>query len=203
MDFRGLFARFRRPRVLVYADFIDPFSYIGFHNLRQVAEPRGIEIQWRGFEMNPDTPPEGYELQPGANSDLRPGMWASVYAFAAQAGLTLREPSRVPNTHAAQQLVHAMASAVKIPLIERIYEAYFTDQLDIGNQNVLYGLAGSIGAPADTLETVRVKRITRDLERYRREAMHHQFPGLPGFVYSGRHYFGAQPRSAWETAFNS
>src|SRR5262245_60864484 len=74
-------------KILVYADFIDPFCFIGWHTLWPLAEARKIELDWQGFEFNPGTPPEGPPLTTAGNSDLRPGMWASVQSLARQAGL--------------------------------------------------------------------------------------------------------------------
>ncbi len=131
-------------KILIYADFIDPFCFIGFHTLKSLAEARGIELEWRGFELNPGTPPEGLALETAANSDLRPGMWASVQGLARQAGLDFPEPRRVPNTRRAHALVNlAQKPAVKNPLIERIYQAYFMRQQDIGQIEVLIDLAAA------------------------------------------------------------
>src|SRR5437773_2049429 len=90
--------------IRIYADFIDPFCYIGFHCLKPLAESRGINIDWQGFELNPGTPPDGLPLETAANSDLRPGMWASVQGLARKAGLDFPEPRRVPNTRGAHAL---------------------------------------------------------------------------------------------------
>ena len=36
------------------------------------------------------------------------------------------------------------------------------------------------------------------LEKHRQEALKRQFPGMPGFVYRGKIYFGALSKEAWE-----
>ena len=186
---------FRLNRVVIYADFIDPFGYIGFHNLRSVAEPLKIPLDWRGFELNPDTPPEGYFLQTAGNSDLRPGMWASVKEYAAKAGLSFPEPQRAPNTRMAQGLVRmAKTSLVKNPLIERIYQAYFNENRDIGSPAVLVDLAKEFGVEEKVT-------LTADLEQYREEAKARQFPGMPAFLFRGKPYFGALPQTAWQDIF--
>ena len=65
-------------RICIYADFIDPFCYVGFYNARRAAKAENIVLDWRGFELNPETPAEGSFLQPAANSDLQPGMLAAI-----------------------------------------------------------------------------------------------------------------------------
>src|SRR5579872_3300294 len=159
-------------RVIIYADFIDPFCYIGFHNLRVVAEPLKVTLDWHGFELNPDTPAEGYFLQTAGNSDLRPGMWASVKEYAAKAGLAFPEPQRVPNTRPAQTLVRRVKNPlVKNPLIERIYQAYFNENQDIGSLPVLLDLAKEFGMDERAVEgDIQNPALGMALERYREEA---------------------------------
>ena len=188
-------------KIAIYADFIDPFCYIGFHTLKPLAEARGIELDWQGFELNPGTPPEGLPLETAANSDLRPGMWASVQSLAQTAGLNFPEPRRVPNTRAAHGLVKlASQPNVKNPLIDAIYQAYFRGQKDIGQSEVLIELASAFGIPSDAIRTALSDTgLTSTLEARRQQAQRHGFLGLPGYVYKGKTHFGALSAPAWTT----
>jgi len=203
MPLLDLFKTLTGRKILVYADFIDPFCYIGFHALKPLAESRGIELDWRGFELNPGTPPEGLPLVTAANSDLRPGMWASVQGLAQRAGLTLAEPRLTPNTRGAHALVNlAPKPDVKNPLIEQIYQAYFIRQLDIGQVDVLIELASAFGISADAVRSAFADPgILNTLDTRRAEAQRRAFLGLPGFVYKGNNHFGALSRDAWDDIF--
>lgn len=194
-----LLSLFPTRKISIYADFIDPFCYIGFHNLKTVAEARGIPLEWRGFELNPETPLEGYALETAANSDLRPGMWASVKALAQQSSLEFPEPQRVPNTRSAHQLVQGIKNwAVKIPLIERIYQAYFRGRQDIGRPEILMPIAASFRiSPNDAEAALRDGGLGHQVDRHREEAKRHGFAGMPGFVVRGKTYFGALSKEAW------
>src|ERR1700684_1053620 len=127
MNFGSLF---NRNRVDFYGDFIDPFGYIGFHNLRLAAGETGTTIRWKGFELRPDTQPEGEPFQTAGNSDLRGGMWASVQSYGQKAGGELIDPGFVPISRLAHGLVLAWPgpSSAKNPLIERIYQAYLSER---------------------------------------------------------------------------
>ena len=188
-------------KILIYADFIDPFCYIGFHALRPLAEARGIALEWRGFELNPDTPPDGFSLVTAANSDLRPGMWASVQGLARSAGLEFPEPRWVPNTRKAHALLQGVKNpAVKNPLIERIYQAYFTGLKDIGRREVLMELTGAFSIPSEQVQAaLSDPRITETPRARQIEAQRRNFMGMPGFVYQGKNHFGALSQGAWET----
>lgn len=200
MSFLHLWKRLTSRKILVYADFIDPFCYIGFHSLQVVADARGIDLDWRGFELNPATPPEGLVLQTAGNSDLRPGMWASVRDLARRAGLDFPEPERVPNTSKTHELVElAKKFDVKNPLIARIYQAYFNEQNDIGQVDVLIRIGAEFKLPEEMIKTALAdRRYEKRITAHRREAETRAFAGMPGFVYAGENYFGALSQDAWQ-----
>jgi predicted DsbA family dithiol-disulfide isomerase len=199
MKWRGFWSRIAQSKIVIYADFIDPFCYIGFHNARQFARASGLTLQWRGFELNPATPVGGALLQTVSNSDLRIGMWASVADFGKKNGLTLAEPSMVPNTKLTNLWIQTVVDPdVKNSLIERIYQAYFSDKMDIGDPIVLNTLAAGLGLPQESIRALEKNGASAVLERFRQEAMQHQFAGMPGFVYKGKTHFGALSESAWD-----
>ena len=200
MNWIEFWARFMSRRVIVYADFIDPFGYIGLQNLWGPLAAAGAVFDWRGFELNPQTPPGGMLLQTAENSDLRPGMWASVRDYAQRSGLQLAEPRWVPNTRRAQLLVRAAPNlAVKKSLIERIYRAYFSDQKDIGDRQVLQTLAEELKMPIRRDEPALAEALPEAavLEKNRDAAKRRAFPGMPGFAYRGKTYFGALSEERW------
>jgi predicted DsbA family dithiol-disulfide isomerase len=199
MDLSTFFRRFSTSRLRIYADFIDPFCYIGFHSLRMVAEPSETALEWHGFEFNPQTPPEGMPLETAANSDLRAGMRASVRDYARRAGLDFAEPEFAPNTRLAHRLVAGLPnSGPKYPLIERLYQAYFNSQKNIGDPKILVELAGGFGISKQAAETaIQGARGDSVLARHRQEAQERRFPGLPGFEFRGKIYFGALSQDAW------
>jgi len=198
MKWTEIWTRILPQRIIVYGDFIDPFCYIGFHNARRAAQAGKVPLQWRGFELNPETPLTGSFLQTATNSDLRPGMWASVQGFAKKSGLILAEPSRVPNTRVAHLWVRTVQNPdVKNSLIERIYQAYLSDKKEIGEAEVLLEIAREFGLPEEPLQQLAAKQDASPLEACRQEAVAYRFPGMPGFVYQGKTYFGALSENAW------
>ena len=68
MRLKTIFDLFFKRKLLIYADFMDPFSYIGFHNLMLAGQSQSVDLLWRGFDFNPDTPAVGI---PGKRSQFR------------------------------------------------------------------------------------------------------------------------------------
>jgi predicted DsbA family dithiol-disulfide isomerase len=194
----------RQNTVDFYGDFIDPFCYIGFSNLLNAIENRPIKVRWRGFELDPDLPPEGAALHLVGNSDLRAGMWPSVVDLAKKSGIDITPPAFAPNTQKAHLLVLNWPGkeVVKNPLIARIFRAYLSEQKDIGNSSILIELAGRFGVSQSRCEEVlRNHKNVRRLERHRKDARRLEFPGLPGIRYRGQTRFGALPLDEWRRLF--
>jgi predicted DsbA family dithiol-disulfide isomerase len=197
--------RYLKPKqtVRIYADFIDPFCYVGVHNLL-LELPREWNVDWRGFEFNPGTPSAGMALVPAGNSDLRAGMWPSVSAYAAKSGLHLEIPEFVPNTRLAHALVMAAPRDVKNPLIARIYQAYLSDRKNLGERAILADFACEFEFSIEKVYRMETDgSLERRLERHRREAAARKFHGMPGFAWSRGTSFGALPRTYWKPIFET
>jgi predicted DsbA family dithiol-disulfide isomerase len=199
MKWAEIWGRMAPKRIVIYADFIDPFCYVGFHNVRLAAAEEKIALEWRGFELNPETPEEGSYLVPTPNSDLKAGMWSSVKDFAKKSGLNLSEPTQVPNTRLAHLWVQSLQKPdVKNSLIERIYQAYLSDKKEIGEVGVLREIADEFNLPAEPIVQLAAQQDASPMERCRKEAVDYGFPGMPGFIFRGKTYFGALSEDAWK-----
>jgi predicted DsbA family dithiol-disulfide isomerase len=84
------------PRtVLHWFDVICPFCYLG-QQRNQILSRHGLEIVHLPFQIHPDIPPEGVEAGP------RDGpMYQALEREAAQTGLSLNWPPRLPGTRTA------------------------------------------------------------------------------------------------------
>ena len=48
-----------KPKVTIYSDYICPFCYIGKDRADRLQQEFDVEIEWKGFEIHPETPEEG------------------------------------------------------------------------------------------------------------------------------------------------
>ena len=51
-----------RPTCIVYFDFICPFCYLGAYRLGRLQALWSFDIEWRGIQIHPETPPAGMPL---------------------------------------------------------------------------------------------------------------------------------------------
>jgi predicted DsbA family dithiol-disulfide isomerase len=146
----------------VISDVVCPWCYLG---KRRLARAVGlipevhIAIRWRPFRLDPTIPPEGI-----ARSDYLTTKFGSVEALdESHRQLTERgraegidyhfdRITRSPNTVDAHRLVlWAAADGAQEDMVERLFAAYFSEGLDIGDTAVLASLAEDVGLDGATV----------------------------------------------------
>jgi predicted DsbA family dithiol-disulfide isomerase len=46
-------------KITMFSDFVCPFCYIGFEVIRKLKPEFHIDLEWRGYQIHPEWPPEG------------------------------------------------------------------------------------------------------------------------------------------------
>ncbi|MGP4087159.1 DsbA family oxidoreductase [Streptomyces sp. KR55] len=196
-------------RVEIVLDLTCVHSYIGFTRFERVADRHRaaggeVDVVFRPFQVSPDAPPQGRPL-----SEVHLGFFGSAEAAAqatesmaavgAKDGLELNFGRAVHvNTFEAHRLLAAAArQGLGEPMAERIFRAYLTDGLNIGDRAVLDSLATEIGVrpSADGAEELRAE-LARVLASGVR--------GVPVFTFGGGVVLtGAQPEETFRRAFEA
>jgi len=148
-------------KVEIYSDVACPWCYIGtarFERALAAFEGRDdVEVSFRPFQLNPDTPTEAQPLYDYYDQLFGPefrSRHADVVAVAAKEGLEFRfDHALAVNTFTAHRLLWltdreygpAVQRAVKAALLR----AYFTDGRDVGDTETLVGPATEAGVDPD------------------------------------------------------
>lgn len=189
-------------QVDVYFDLICPWCWIGKTHLdtarRQLAERQPgaqVQLRWHSVQLIPQTPPQGwpyqafYEHRLGGPEAVR-ARRAQVQAAAARAGLTIHH-GRIavfPNTWRAHQLLDQAAQQhpnQHEALLDALFEAFFVQGLDIGDDRVLASLAEAHGVDSTEGAALDAPPLW---------AMPDGASGVPLFVFNQRQAVsGAQP----------
>lgn len=130
--------------IVVYADYVCPYCLLAEASLETAISGRDIAIEWRAFELRPDPVPT---LRP--EDPYLPDIWTrSVYPLAAQLGVPIRLPSISPQPRT-EKAFHLLAMAQDLGLGHawslRVLRAFFQEDRDIGDVDVLVSLASDIG----------------------------------------------------------
>ena len=156
--------------LVMFSDFICPFCYIGFETARRLKPEFGFEIEWKGFQIHPEWPAAGMpatEYRHGVDPETRRMMWARIAALGDTIGLEMKTPQLLANSRLALEAAELAKRCGKAELFEeRIFRAYFHDNLNIGNRGVLGDLAFEVGIdPKElnlALESGRYRSILHD-----------------------------------------
>lgn len=195
----------------ILSDPICPWCYIGKMALDQAlakAPDHPFTIEWHPFQLNPDMPAEGMDRQHYLEAKFGgPAGAQEVYgrieetAKAAGLPIDFAAIQRTPNTLDAHRLIHwAGLEGRQIAVVSKLFEAYFVQGRDIGDAEVLAGIAEDV--EMDGAVVRRLLSGDADAEDIRARDAHARargVTGVPCFVVANQHVLtGAQPPDLWE-----
>lgn len=169
-------------RIDVWSDYVCPYCYLQLPALKALQQRhedlgRQIEIVWRAFELRPDPIPT---LDPSGEY-LRTTWARSVYPMAEERGMKLTLPPVQPRSRAAHEAAAFAQTQGRFGAMhEALFRAFFETGLDIGRNEVLAEIAGSIGLDAQQLTlALEEKRFTAMVEDDQQLALQLGVSGVP------------------------
>lgn len=186
--------------VNLVADFVCPWCFIGSTRLDQAIERAKtmfpmpeVRVSHAPFLLNEDTPAQGHDLREflknkyGADPAT---MFTRVEEAAKESGIPLdfAKVTRAPSTIKAHTLVqHALERGTQRALVRALYEAYFLEGKDIGEEAVLLDLAAVHGFSREEAQALmndpkEVKETFQEAGTAKAQGV----TGVPFFVFDGR-----------------
>ncbi len=175
-------------RIVAYSDYVCPWCYIGFRRIEQLQRAFGVHVEWRPFELHPETPKTGARLDGRMGGFARARAYAeNIVGIATDSGIDMRMPAVISNSHRALEAAEfARESGGFEAMHSGLFAAYFEEGRDIGDPDVLCEIARACGvddqglrqALADETHAARVDELT---EVARRD----EIMSTPTFVFPG------------------
>lgn len=202
-------------KIDVWSDYQCPFCYIGKRRLEEAllsfSHRDEVETVFRSFELSPDAERdiEGdmhsvLAAKYGMSRDEAKAASAQVAAQAKQIGLTYHFDTLIPtNSLDAHRLTHFAAKHGKMEAMsERLFKAYFTDSLHLGDRETLAVLAAEIGLDSQEVkEMLAGGEFTKEVRADEQEASRLGVRGVPFFVINRKYAIsGAQPLEVFQEA---
>ncbi|MGG6313845.1 DsbA family oxidoreductase [Paenibacillus macerans] len=202
-------------KIEVWSDFGCPFCYIGKRRLEKALESfehrDGVQVVYRSFELDPGAPKStessihellavkyGLSLQQAQESNQ------NVAAQAKAEGLTYNFDTIIPtNTFDAHRLAHYAGEQGKAKeMTERLFRAYFTDSLHIGDLDTLLRLAEEVGLSGTEVRNALAQdAYAEQVREDESEARRLGIRGVPFVVMRGKYAVsGAQPLEIFQGA---
>lgn len=188
--------------IKVWSDFVCPFCMIAEKPLLDAAQESGVDvaIEWMPFELRPYPTPT---LRP--EDEYLQKVWPqAVYPLAEQYGVNLKLPSVSPQPHtelAWEGYLFAQEWGKAIEYNLRMFEAFFQEDQDIGEIDVLTRLATEVGLDQFSFRQALERREYRQThQRLLRQAQALGVTAVPTTAIGARLFAGVQPKEVLVSA---
>lgn len=177
--------------VTVFSDYICPFCYVGHHRLMRLRDSYDIKINWCLLEIHPENSEQG---EPVTSLDYPSDYWKQLMEnlkrVASEENIPLAELTFTTNSKNAlllsetcKQLGHDKFYA----LHEKLFSAYFVEQKNIGDKDILRTIAKQAGIDEATIESAWTEgpQHQRILNNYQ-AARKYEIQSVPSFIFGER-----------------
>lgn len=188
----------------IVSDVMCPWCYIGKRRLEEATgllDGIELDIRWRPFQLDATIPRQGMDRKTYLDAKFGPERAREIYARIREAGAMVgidfdfAAISRSPNTLDAHRLIRWAATAGRQDaVVEDLFRLYFVEGADIGDADVLTGVARRAGMDADLVAGLLDGEEDVDLVRHEAAlAQAMGISGVPAFVFADRYLVsGAQ-----------
>lgn len=185
-------------KVTVFSDYICPFCYVGDARLDHLRADYDLKVNWCFLEIHPETSPKG---EPVTSLDYAPETWqrmmSTLREMAEEENLPLLDHDFTTNSRSALLLAEAakyIDRDVFYALHKRLFEAYFSEGMNIGDRDCLHRLALDAGMSKDQVESAwQDPAVATRLQHYRRAAEDLNVKATPTHFIGQQRLDGAVP----------
>lgn len=185
------------PQIKIYSDYVCPYCYLGEQILEEVKRENpnlDIQVEWKPFELRPYPTPT---LKP--EDEYLPRVWRqSVYPMAAQLGVAIKLPSISPQPYtnlAFEGFQYAREQGKGEEYTNRMFEAFFKEDKDLGDIEVLTQLAREVGLDQDEYRQALESRKYKEAHQNELEQSYKLgIQAVPTFYIGGQYYPGVLPK---------
>jgi predicted DsbA family dithiol-disulfide isomerase len=192
-------------KVIAYSDYICPFCYIGYHRIEKLKREYDLAVEWRPFEIHPETPKEGAftEELPFPKGYLEMA-FANVKRLADEDGLQLKFSEKLSNSRLALYISEFARKKGKFEEFHKlVLEAYWLEGKDIGDKNLLLDLAESVGLNKNEINIyLSTDEPFKVVQKSLKELRTYGINGVPTFLIEDRLIVGAQPYEIFKNLIN-
>lgn len=176
--------------VILVSDYICPWCYVGLARLEMLREEFDITLTACAYDLRPGIPPEGLPRSEVSKGRTYPeGYLDNLRQTALDAGIEMKRPPLVPNTHKAHEATEfASENGGDVWAVHRaIFRAYFEEERDIGDTDVLLDACATAGVDRDRLRlALEDGRFREEIERQMTWSRAQGISGVPAVIFNMR-----------------
>lgn len=174
--------------IIAYSDYVCPWCYIGLQRIEELQREFPVAVEWRPFELHPETPTTGADLRGRLGSPGRARAYRdNILLLAHQSGLEMRMPMVVANSHLSLEAAEFARDSGGFEEYHRaLFHGYFEQGRDIGDVDVLCEIARKCGVDDQGLRQALADRTyERRIDDITRMAREHEILSTPTFLFEG------------------
>ncbi|MBJ7895062.1 DsbA family oxidoreductase [Bacillus atrophaeus] len=186
--------------IKVYSDYVCPFCYVGKASFEEAIKGKDVEVEWLPFELRPSPAPQ---LDP-VNDPAKQQMWkTSIEPMAQKLGVDIKFPNVSPHpyTDLAFEGFHFAKEHNKgHEYNTRVFTAFFQEEQNIGDIEVLTKLAEEVGLDGERLKAALESRTYQGTQQ---KALQHAYEeaditAVPTFIIGDEKIPGAASKEMFE-----
>ncbi|MFD1659924.1 DsbA family protein [Streptomyces caeni] len=182
--------------IRVWSDYVCPFCMLAEGPLHEATHDLDVEIEWMPFELRPHPVPT---LRP--EDEYLPEVWArSVYPTARRMGVDITLPTVSPQPYtrlAFEGYQYAAEHGKAAAYTPRVLRAFFQENRDIGQLDVLADIASELGLDAAGFaQALTAGTYTEAHQEALRTAEANRISAVPTIIIGERHRLEGVPAAA-------
>ena len=180
-------------KVIAYSDNICPFCTVGAKRLKKLQQELDFDVEWKAFEIHPETPKEGMETANYfPNYDMKK-MKNHIENFGKDVGMKLNGDVLANSKLSLAANEFSKEKGKFNEFHEAIFKANFEDGENIGDINVLLAIAEGVGLNKKELsQYLRNQENLNAIDESSAQAMKLGITGVPAFIINNKMVVGAQ-----------
>ena len=194
-------------KIELWSDYACPFCYIGERRLEralaQIEDGDNAEIVFRSFELDPTASKEvvsstldRFAIKYRLSKQDAADRIEAISRMGRGEGIDFRyAATRYTNTFDSLRLTKYAQEKGKAEIITKLFDAYFTQNLELSDHDVLKRIAVECGLDEEeTTEVLESDRYADEVRADEQEAMERGIHGVPYFLINDKYTAsGAQP----------
>lgn len=198
----------------IVSDVMCPWCVIGYKNLEKAIQSMpelNVEIHWRAFELNPNMPVEGQEIQAhlmekyGITKEQSAANRARIEEMGENAGFRFNfaDDALMINSFDCHRLLawaHEQGRQTELKLA--LFGAHFTDNQPLNDKDVLLKVVESVGLSTEEAEQILDSDQYSEQVRAEQAEMHQLgIQSVPTFIINQKYAInGGQPADVFKQA---
>lgn len=149
-------------KIKAYSDFVCPFCFLGKGPLDEIVKEKDVEVEWMPFELRPEPYPK---IDPWNEPDKLASWDAFIKPTAEKLGIDMRLPHVSPHPYtnlAFEGYQYAKEQGKGNEYIQRVFTAFFQEEQNIGEIEVLTKVAEELGLDAAAFREALESRTYRE-----------------------------------------